>query len=69
MSETVQTQAANGHPSIQLPINDLATQLTLNGNGDVIALTVIYQTITYIQTITRNGNGDATNISQWVSQP
>lgn len=67
MSETVTTQKTDTHPSIQLPVNDLAVTLGYTGSF-VTTLTVVYQGITYVQTITRDGGGNATAISQWVPQ-
>lgn len=67
MSETVTTQRTSTYPSIQLPVNDLAVTMGYTGTY-VTSLTVVYQAITYVQTITRDGNGNATAISQWVPQ-
>lgn len=67
MSETVATQATVDHPSTQLPVNDLAVLMGYGGTY-VVTLTVVYQGVTYIQTITRDGSGNATAISQWVPQ-
>jgi hypothetical protein len=68
MSETVQTQAANGHNSIALPLDNLEQVIGYSG-GKPSTFTVVYQGITYVQTFTRDGSGNVTVISQWVPQP
>lgn len=79
MSDTVQTQVANGYLSIALPTGDLPTSLSVNGAGLVTSLSVVYygktsttqnvNGVTYTQTFTRNGAGVVTAISGWVPQP
>ena len=66
MSEYVQTQAANGYPSIALPISDVANALAFSGDL-VSTITVVYSGVTYVQTFTYDGPN--INISQWVPQP
>lgn len=62
MSETV-----TAHGGAQLPINDLAVTLGYT-SGFVTSQTVVYQGITYVQTISRDGSGNTTAISQWIPQ-
>jgi hypothetical protein len=57
-------QADNG---VALPIDNLAITFTYSGSF-VTTATVVYRTITYVQTFTNNGT-HITNISQWVAQP
>lgn len=61
MSETV--TASNG---AALPLSSLAQTLTYD--GDLVAtVTVSYQGVTYIQTMTNDGT-NITNVSNWVAQ-
>ncbi len=69
MTQTVISQAANGHPAVELPLEALEMAFTLNGSEQVTAITVVFNGVTYIQTFTLDGSGNVTNISQWVPQP
>lgn len=66
MSDTVQTKAMPGKPSVALPINDLEQVLAYSG-GNISTITVQYQGITYVQTFSYSG-ADVTDISQWTPQ-
>lgn len=55
--------AANG---VSLPVSSLAQTLTYSGTL-VSTITVRYQGIIYVQTLTNNGTS-ITGVSQWVAQ-
>ena len=61
MSETV--QASNG---TQLPISSCTQTIAYDGEL-VSTVTVVYQGVTYIQTMTNNGTF-ITGVSNWVAQ-
>jgi hypothetical protein len=61
MSETV--IASNGRA---IPIGDLAQIIGYDGDNP-ITFTLVYQAVTYVQTLTYDG-ANVINISQWVAQ-
>jgi hypothetical protein len=67
MTEYVQTKyVSESKPSIQLPLNDLEQAFGYSGDN-VTTITVVYQGVTYVQTLTYSGL-NVTNISQFVPQ-
>jgi hypothetical protein len=65
MSETFATSGGVQ----QLPVGDLNTTFGYDGSGNMTTMTVVYRGVTYIKTLTYNGSGKCTNISEWVAQP
>lgn len=53
----------------KLPVNDLENVVAYNGANQAISITVVYNNITFVQTFTRDGAGNVTNISPWIEQP
>ncbi len=68
------TETISASDGTQLPLASLPTAIGLDGSGNVITMTVIYPSVqtnantVFVQTFTRNGSGDVTNISRWVAQ-
>lgn len=68
MSDTVTPASlSDGREIVKLPLDSLAMAISYTGL-DATAFTVVYQSITYIQTLTYDGDGNVINISQWIPQ-
>lgn len=78
MGLTVQSEKTSTYQSIALPIEDLPQTITYEG-GQPMTISVTYQAwaldgltsyndIVYTQTITRDGDGNATNVSRFIPQ-
>lgn len=66
MSEVVNVLNGAGI-MVALPVPNLNQEFEYDGSGNLITITVVYQTETYIQTLTWEG-GNMTNITPFVVQ-
>lgn len=68
------TETVTATDGTQLPLSSLPVVFGLDGSGNVISMRVVYPSVQtnmdriFLQTFTRDGSGNVTNISQWVAQ-
>ncbi len=68
MTETVLSAPDSNGVSYALPLANLPQAFGYDGSNDLITITVVFQSITFIQTFTRDGGGRVTNISRFIPQ-
>lgn len=67
MAITIQTKAMPGFNSVALPLDSLEQVFGYTGDN-LTTVTVEYQGVTYVQTLTYTG-ANVTSVSQFVPQP
>jgi len=68
MTDLVLSAPDTNGKSYQLDLDNLEQVFAYNGSNQLITITVVYAGITFVQTFTRDGSGNVTDVSRFVPQ-
>lgn len=68
MTDSVLSAPDGNKKTVNLPLNSMEQIFGYDGSNRVITITVNFNGVDVVQTLTRNGSGNVINISPWIPQ-